>query len=261
MSASVGVFDSGVGGLSVLAALRDALPGVPLHYIADSANAPYGERSREFITERSLALTQHLRDQGAALVVVACNTATAAAADALRCQHPDLPIVGIEPGIKPAAAASRNGRVGVLATTATVNSARFQALIERHAAGAQITAVACSGVVKHIEEGDLDSPALRELVARYCAPLKLAGVDTALLGCTHYPFIRTLWQAELGPGVQLLQIEEAVALQAARLWSTPLRAAAPAPIRLATTGEPAVLERLAREGLGWEGFALERCTV
>ncbi len=261
MRAALGVFDSGVGGLSVLAALREALPGVPLHYIADSANAPYGERSREFITARSLTLTQHLREQGAAVVVVACNTATAAAAEALRQQFPDLPIVGIEPGIKPAAAASRNGRVGVLATTATVNSTRFKALIERHAAGAQVTAVACSGVVKHIEEGDLDSAELRELVARYCQPLKQAGVDTALLGCTHYPFIRTLWQAELGPEVQLLQIEQAVAQQAARLWPHGTQPDEAAPIRLASTGNTDVLGRLAREGLGWEGFALERCTV
>lgn len=260
-AAAVGVFDSGVGGLTVLAALRAALPGVPLLYVADSGHAPYGERSQDFITARSRALTQHLLDQGAQLIVIACNTATAVAADALRRLHPTVPFVGIEPGVKPAAAASRNGRVGVLATTATVNSPRFAALIDRHAAGAQITAVACSGVVKHIEEGDLDSPELRELVARYCAPLKQAGVDTALLGCTHYPFIRALWQAELGPAVQLLQVEGAVAQQAVRLWPFGVARAEAAPVRLATTGDAEVLGRLAREGLGWEGFALERCEV
>ena len=224
---------------------------------------PIGERSHDFIIERSLALTQHLVDKGARLVVIACNTATAVAAQRVREAFPGLPVVGIEPGVKPAASASSNGRVGVLATTATVNSPRFAALIERHAAGAQVTAVACSGVVKHIEEGDLDSPALRELVTRYCAPLKAAGVDTALLGCTHYPLIRPLWQTELGPGVQLLQVEGAVAQQAVRLW--PLESqnsgSPPGAITLATTGDPEVLAMLARKGLGWEGFTLQRCTV
>lgn len=260
MTASIGVFDSGVGGLTVLAAVRAALPGVPLHYLADSAHAPYGERSQAFIAARSLALTQHLLNQGASMLVIACNTATAAAADSIRALHPGLPVVGIEPGVKPAAAASRNGKVGVLATTATVTSPRFKALIERHAAGAQVTAVACAGVVKLIEAGDLDSEDLRALVARYAGELSAAGVDTALLGCTHYPFIRALWQQALGPQVQLLQIEGAVAQQAARLWPHET-GAADAPIRLATTGDPAVLGRLARDGLGWKDFALERCEI
>ena len=151
LPASIGVFDSGVGGLTVASALRGALPGVPLRYLADSACAPYGERSPAFIRERSLLIAQHLIERGARLLVVACNTATAHAAIALREAFPQVPVVGIEPGVKPAVAASRNGRVGVLATTATVNSERFQRLIERHADGAQITAIACSGVVARIE--------------------------------------------------------------------------------------------------------------
>lgn len=260
VTASIGVFDSGVGGLTVLDAVRRALPGVPLHYLADSAHAPYGERSQAFITERSLAVTQYLIDQGAAMLVIACNTATAAAADTIRARHPNLPVVGIEPGVKPAAAASRNGRVGVLATTSTVTSPRFKALIERHAAGAQVTAVACAGVVRHIEAGDLDSTELRELVARYADELRRADVDTALLGCTHYPFIRTLWQDALGPEVKLLQIEGAVAQQAVRLWPHGTGSGA-APIRLSATGDNEVLGRLAREGLGLQDFALEGCSV
>lgn len=218
MGPTLGVFDSGVGGLTVVAALREALPDVSLHYIADSANAPYGERGHEFILERSEVLVARLLANGAALIVIACNTATAHAAEALRKRHPSVPIVGIEPGIKPAVVRSRNHRIGVLATRATVESARFKALVARHAGDAQVTAVACSGIVKRIEEGDLGSAALRGLVADYCRPLVEAGVDTVLLGCTHYPLIRGLWAEALGAGVELVQVESAVAREAARRW-------------------------------------------
>jgi glutamate racemase len=242
-SPCIGVFDSGLGGLSVLAALRAALPGVALHYIADSANAPYGEREPGFVIDRSLALTQQLVDAGAALVVIACNTATALAAAAVREAFPGLPVVGIEPGVKPAAQASRNGRVGVLATRGTLDSERFARLIAHHGGQTQFTLVACDGVAAAIEEGELDSPRLRELVARYSQPLRAAGVDVALLGCTHYPLIRPLWEAAL-PGVQLLQVEPAVAAQAARLWPAGLRT--DGTLHLSSTGDTEVLHRLAR---------------
>ncbi len=251
----IGVFDSGVGGLTVLAALRQALPDVDLHYVADSANAPYGERSPDFIRERSEAITQMLLAQGAELLVIACNTATAHAATALRARHPGLPIVGIEPGVKPAVALSRTGRIGVLATTATVNSARFQSLIERHAAGAEVIAVAASGVVSHIERGDLTSPELLILVNRYAEPLRAAGVDTALLGCTHYPLIRPMWAQALGPEIELVQIEDAVATQAQRLWKG---ASGSGRVLLQSTGDPALLGALSRSALGWSDFALAR---
>ena len=241
-SPCIGVFDSGVGGLSVLAALREQLPAVPLRYIADSANAPYGERSAEFVVERSLALAQQLVAEGAALLVIACNTATAVAAAAVRAKFPQLPVVGIEPGVKPAAAASRNGRVGVLATRGTLDSERFAKLIAQHGGDARFTLVACDGVAAAIERGELDSPLLRELVERYSGPLRDAGVDVALLGCTHYPLIRPLWQAAL-PGVQLLQVEPAVAAQAARLWTG--GATGDASLSLASTGDEAPLRRIA----------------
>jgi glutamate racemase len=256
---SIGVFDSGVGGLSVAAALRRALPGAPLHYLADSAFSPYGERSPAFITERSLAVAEHLLARGAQMLVMACNTATAHAAAAVRERFAQLPVVGIEPGIKPAVAASRSGRLGVLATRATVQSERFRHLLERHAPAAQVTAVACTGVVALIEAGDLHSEALQALVAQYCAPLREAKVDTVLLGCTHYPLIRPLWEAQFGPEVQMLQIEEAVAQQAKRLWSG--AAHGDAKITLSSTADPSVLGRLAREVLGWEGFALDSVLV
>lgn len=252
-SACIGVFDSGVGGLTVAASLRRALPGVPLHYLADSSCAPYGEKDASFIQARSLQIAQHLRERGARLLVIACNTATALAAEAIRAAHPEWPVVGIEPGVKPAVAASRSGRVGVLATAATVQSLRFRQLIERHASNAQITTVACSGVAARIERGDLQSEALRALVAEYCRPLREAAVDTALLGCTHYPLIRPLWQEHL-PGVRLLQVEDAVARHAARQWAdaTPGDPA----VTLTSSGDPQLLGRLAREALGWDGFEL-----
>lgn len=250
----IGVFDSGVGGLTVVAALRRTLPGVALHYVADSGHAPYGERSPDYIRARSLAVAEYLVAAGAVLLVIACNTATAHAAEALRARFPELPIVGIEPGVKPAVQATRNGRVGVLATTATVQSERFQRLVTQHAATVKLLPIACAGVVAHVEAGDLDSPALRQLVERYCAPLREAGVDTVLLGCTHYPLLMPLWQAAL-PGVHLLQIEDAVAQQTRRLWPKNLQTGADE-LRLASSGDPAVLLHLATEVLGWRDARL-----
>lgn len=255
--ANVGVFDSGVGGLTVLAALRRALPQVPLHYVADSAHAPYGERSPDFIRERSLALAAHLVHHGAELLVMACNTATAHAAEAVRAAHPGLGVVGIEPGIKPAAGQSPGRRIGVLATSATVQSERFQSLLKRHAGDVQVVAVAASGVVAHIEAGDLDSPALRDLVGRHVQALQAAQVDTVLLGCTHYPLILPLWQQALGPAVRVLAIEDAVAQQAARLWGD--RSNRGARLWLQSTGDAEALRRLgqlAQQALGWNAFAL-----
>lgn len=249
---SIGVFDSGLGGLSVLRALREQLPGVPLLYLADSAHAPYGDRSTEFLTERSLAIGQYLMDQGAGLLVVACNTATTQAVAALRARWPELPIVGVEPGVKPAAAATRNGRIGVLATTATVRSERFKHLVSSYAAGLQVVAQACPGLVERIEQGDLNSPALRELVEGYCEPLRQAEVDTVVLGCTHYPFIRPLFQQALGSQVLIVDTEAAIARQAARRWSGLAPETPGGPLRLCTTGSVELMARFAATCLGWQ---------
>ncbi|MBV8124757.1 MAG: glutamate racemase [Paucibacter sp.] len=252
----IGVFDSGVGGLTVLRALRHLMPDVPLQYVADTANAPYGERDSDFIAARSLAIAQHLVQQGAALLVVACNTATAHAVEALRRTWPELPVVGIEPGIKPAVAASRNGRVGVMATTATLTSARYQELLKAHAGPAHIVGQACTGLAHGIESAQLDAPELDRLLARHCAALIDAGVDTVLLGCTHYPLVQDRIARHLGPDVQLLNIEDAVARQAQRCWQAlafePEAApGSPASIELESTGDPAPLTRLAQQALHW----------
>jgi glutamate racemase len=246
----IGMFDSGVGGFTVLRELQALLPTARLRYLADTAYAPYGGRSPDEIRARSFAITEHLIDQGAGLIVVACNTATAHAIEALRARWPAVPFVGTEPGIKPAVATTRNGRIGLLATPATAASERLRTLIARHVGDRLVVVQGCPGVVDHIEAGDLDSPALRALVEQHCAPLRAAGVDTALLGCTHYPLIERLWQAALGADVRLLRIETAVARRATDLW-------APAPhesptLHIETSGDPAALRRWIERVLGWQ---------
>jgi glutamate racemase len=238
----------------VLRELHAMLPTARLRYLADTAYAPYGNRSPEEIQARSIAITEHLLSCGAELIVVACNTATAHAIDALRARWPTLPFVGTEPGIKPAVAATRNGRIGLLATPATAASSRLRALIERHAGEREVIVQGCAGIVDHIEAGDLDSTELRALVNLCCEPLRRAGVDTALLGCTHYPLIEPLWQAALGPGVELLRIETAVARRAASLW-TPAFDDRPA-LDIETSGEPAALESWISRVLGWQHAAV-----
>ncbi|MDR7268416.1 glutamate racemase [Pelomonas saccharophila] len=249
----IGVFDSGVGGLTVLRELREQLPTARLRYLADTAYAPYGNRSPEDIRARSIAITEHLIECGAELIVVACNTATAHAIEALRERWPTLPFVGTEPGIKPAVAATRNGRIGLLATPATAASARLRALIDRHIGDRQVVVQGCAGVVDHIEAGDLDSTELRALVERYCEPLRAAGVDTALLGCTHYPFIEPLWRAALGADVELLRIETAVARRAVSLC--PPTDGAPA-LDIETSGDPVALQGWISRVLGWQDTAV-----
>jgi glutamate racemase len=251
----IGVFDSGVGGFTVLRELHALLPTAPLRYLADTAYAPYGNRSPEEIRARSIAITEHLVERGATLIVVACNTATAHAIEALRARWPALPFVGTEPGIKPAVAATRNGRIGLLATPATAASARLRALIERHAGEQEIVVQGCAGIVDRIERGDLDSAELRALVNLYCEPLRRAGVDTALLGCTHYPLIEPLWQAALGPNVELLRIETAVARRAAGLW-TPMADEEPT-LDIETSGDPALLNAWVTAVLGWQGLKVQ----
>jgi glutamate racemase len=211
-SGPIGVFDSGVGGLSVLRHVRALLPAEDLVYVADSGHAPYGDRPQEWIRARSLQLAGWLVGQGAKAIVVACNTATAAASVALR-ERLDVPVIAMEPAVKPAAAATRSGVVGVLATTGTLESARFAALLDRFAADVEVVAQPCPGLVERVERGELDTPATRALVTRCVAPLLARGVDTIVLGCTHYPFVREAIAAAAGPGVALVETGAAVARQ------------------------------------------------
>jgi glutamate racemase len=212
---AIGVFDSGVGGLSVLRHIRAQLPNLPLLYVADSGHVPYGSKTQDYIRERSVVLTEFLMRHGAAAVVIACNTATAAAAAPLRARF-TLPIVAMEPAVKPAVSATRSGVVGVLATVGTLESARFAALLEQYAGEVEIITQACPGLVEQVEAGELASAATRELVARYSRPLVDRGADTIVLGCTHYPFLKPLIAEIVGPGVHLIDTGEAVARQVVR---------------------------------------------
>ena len=215
--APIGVFDSGVGGLSVLREIRQLLPNETLLYVADSGHVPYGEKSPEYIRERCVLITEHLLAQGAKALVLACNTATAAAAAELRERYADLPIIGMEPAVKPAAAATRSGVVGVLATTGTLKSAKFAALLDRFAADVRVITQPCPGLVEQIEAGELNSPRTRALLQGWVEPLLAEGCDTLILGCTHYPFIKPLLGELLPANVSLIDTGAAVARQLQRV--------------------------------------------
>ena len=213
--APIGVFDSGVGGLSVLRHIRAELPTQDLLYVADSAHAPYGSKTPAQIQARSLLLAEFLLGQGAKALVIACNTATAAAVALLRERY-TIPILGMEPAVKPAVAATKSGVVGVLATSGTLRSARFAALLESHGRGVHVVTQAAHGLVECVERGDIDSPTTRQLLWQYIEPLLSAGADTLVLGCTHYPFLHEQIRTLVGDQVAIIYTGEAVALHLRR---------------------------------------------
>lgn len=206
----IAVFDSGVGGISVLKHIHALLPHEQLLYVADSKYAPYGNKTPAEIQARCFEIADFLIAQGAKALVVACNTATAAAIGALRAKY-SLPIVGMEPAVKPAAAASKNGIIGVLATTGTLQSAQFAALLENYGRNVKVVTQACVGLVECVERGELDSDNTLALLQQYCQPLLDAGADTIVLGCTHYPFVRPLIEQVVGSQVVLIDTGAAVA--------------------------------------------------
>jgi len=211
----IGVFDSGVGGLTILRAVRQALPRENLVYVADAAHVPYGEKSAAQIRDRTIAIGGFLAQLGAKIIVVACNTATAAAIDALR-QQLQIPLVGVEPAIKPAVAATRSGVVGVLATPATLASERYHSLIERFATGVRVVAQPCAGLAEHIEHGDLDGERTEKLLRSFVEPLLNEHADVIVLGCTHYPLVAHIVRRITGPGVAVIENGTAVAKEVAR---------------------------------------------
>jgi glutamate racemase len=238
--APIGIFDSGVGGLSVLRHIQEELPHENLLYVADSAYAPYGGKSPHEIQARSLALTEFLVEQGAKAVVVACNTATAAAIGLLRARF-ELPVIGMEPAVKPAVAATRSGVVGVLATTGTLKSAQFAALLENYGKNVRVVTQGCPGLVERVERGELDAPETQELLRHYLEPLLAEGADTLVLGCTHYPFLRPLIEQLTEGRVALIDTGAAVARQVRRRIEesgliTP--ATSPGEVSFWTSGDP-----------------------
>ncbi|HOY70384.1 MAG TPA: glutamate racemase [Methylotenera sp.] len=213
--AAIGVFDSGVGGISVLQHIHSLLPHEHLIYVADSKHAPYGNKTPAEITERCFALADFLIAKNVKALVVACNTATAAAIDDMREKY-TLPIIGMEPAVKPAAEASKNGIVGVLATTGTLKSAQFAALLESYGRNVKVVTQACVGLVECVERGELGAENTKALIRQYCAPLLAEGADTIVLGCTHYPFVRDVIAEVVGKKVSLIDTGAAVAKQLKR---------------------------------------------
>ncbi|MYM65621.1 glutamate racemase [Pseudoduganella sp. FT55W] len=264
----IGVFDSGVGGLSVLRHIRVQQPHEDLMYFADSGHAPYGDKTEQYVVERALAVTDFLLAQGAKALVVACNTATVAAIKAVRAKYPDLPVVGVEPGLKPAAAATRNGKVGVLATARTLKGDKFLQLREQISAATQAEFLLqpAVGLVNEIEKGDLHAPAIAEMLERYVAPLLEQGADTLVLGCTHYPFVRDGIERVLTEharnDVTLIDTGDAVARQLGRLLEAGglLRADGAGTLRAYTTGAAEALAQAFADLLGLQQ-AVEKVDV
>lgn len=221
--APVGIFDSGVGGLSVLRHIQAQLPHEHLLYVADSGFAPYGDKPEQVVIERVLGIAAFLVARGVKALVVACNTATVAAVRILRERYPDTPIVGVEPGLKPGAAGTRKGTVGVLATERTLAGEKFLLLRDQivEATGARFLLQPCVGLADQIEFGEPGSPALEAMLERYIAPLLAEGADTLVLGCTHYPLVQASIEGVIrrhtDEQITLIDTGEAVARQLARL--------------------------------------------
>jgi glutamate racemase len=213
----IGIFDSGVGGLSILRAVQQLLPDEDLIYLADQANVPYGLRSLVEVRDFSERITEYLLAQNAKLVVVACNTASAAALHHLREVFHATPFVGMEPAVKPAAETTRSGVVGVLATPATFQGELYASVIERFASGVRVLQDTCPGLVMQIDNGNLDSPEVHRILEKALQPMLAEGIDTVVLGCTHFPFVIPAIKKIVGPEVRVIDPSPAVSRQVERL--------------------------------------------
>ncbi len=245
----IGVFDSGLGGLGVLAHVRRELPDADLLYLADQARAPYGIRSLEEVAVISEQVTEWLLEQGATTIVFACNTASAAALNRVRASHPEVPCVGMEPAVKPAALVTKSGVIGVLATAATFQGELFASVVSRHAAGLEVLTAACPRWVELVEAGILAGDEAETAVSACLEPVLSGGADVLVLGCTHFPFLQEVIGAVAGPEVTIVDPAPAVAQQVVRVHRARSGRRA---LRLATSGSPRLLEQLARELAGIE---------
>lgn len=212
----IGIFDSGVGGLSVLQHIHHLLPHEHILYVADSGFAPYGCKDDSFVEQRSRLITEHLIAQGAKAIVIACNTATASIIETFREQY-GIPFIGVEPGIKPAITLSRNGHIGIMATTATLSSTRYRELSRRFGNNVKLHNQACPGLADQVEAGLLDDVGTTQLLQHYLTPLIAQQVDTIVLGCTHYSFLSTQIRQIVGQSTLLIDTSYAVAEQLARI--------------------------------------------
>ncbi|HCS38828.1 MAG TPA: glutamate racemase [Anaerolineaceae bacterium] len=245
MATTIGMLDSGVGGLTILRAIREQLPGQPVIYVADQAHVPYGVRQVDEVRSFTKEITRFLLDQGAKLIVVACNTASVAALSYLRNEFPETPFVGMEPAVKPAAEQTKTGVVGVLATYATFQTDVYNSVVERFAKNVTAIQNHCPGLVNQIEKGDLSGIETRKILESALRPMISRGIDTVVLGCTHYPFVIPLIQEIVGPGVRVIDPAPAIARQTQRLltehgWLADGRINSE--IRLLTTGKAQTIE-------------------
>jgi glutamate racemase len=215
--APIGIFDSGVGGLSVLRAIRLEMPAESIIYFGDQGHIPYGPRPMEQIRDFSESITNFLRERNAKIIVVACNTASAAALKYLREKYPDVKFVGMEPAVKPAAEHTRTGKVGVLATPATFQGALYASVVERFANGVELFQNTCNGLVQQIEQGNLDGSETRKILEDALHPMLEENIDTVVLGCTHYPFVIPLIEEIAGEKVRVIDPAPSVAKQVKRL--------------------------------------------
>lgn len=251
----IAIFDSGVGGLSVLKAVRSQLPTEELLYLADQVHVPYGPRPIGEIRAFSEAIARFLIDRGAKLVVVACNTASAAALHSLRETFPRVPFVGMEPALKPAAEQTATGVVGVLATPATFQGELYNSVVERFSEGVEVLTDTCPGLVEQIEAGDLNGAETRRILEKALQPMAARGIDRVVLGCTHYPFVIPLIEEVAGPAVRVIDPTPAIARQVGRLLERHQlgnESSGRAPIRLLTTGDRDGFKRFIKE-MGVEG--------
>ena len=250
--ATIGIFDSGSGGLSVLKEIRKVLPSGHFIYYADNAHCPYGEKSQDYIRDRARAVTRLLLDKGAELIVVACNTATGAAIAALR-EEFDVPFVGMEPAVKPAALGTRSGVIGVLATAGTLKASKYLNTKGLYQDDVRIEEHVGEGFVQLVERGELDGPEAERTVRASLQPLLDAGADIIVLGCTHYPFLRPVIERIAGPDVRIIDPAPAVARQVLRVLESRSADADPASpgnppggtLELLSSGDPATLHALA----------------
>jgi len=250
---SIGIFDSGVGGLSVLRAVQRVMPCHPIIYLADQGHVPYGARTSDEVRRFSEGITRFLLGRGAKLIIVACNAASAAALYHLRAVFPDVPFVGMEPAVKPAAANTHSGVIGVLATPVTFQGELYASVVERFASGVKVLEDVCPGLVGQIEAGDLHGEKTRSILEKALLPMVQEGVDTVVMGCTHYPFVIPLIQEIVGPEVQVIDPAPAVARQAQRLlegrgWLAGCDG--PASAQFFTSGDPAHMQGMLPTFLG-----------
>lgn len=257
----IGIFDSGVGGLSVLREIRDQYPTEDLLYLADQQHVPYGSRSKAQVRDFSEAITRFLINQGANVIVVACNTASAAALRYLRDSFPEMPFVGMEPAVKPAAERTRSGVVGVLATPATFQGELYASVVERFAQGVTVLQNTCDGLVPLIEKGELETPTTRAILESALHPMLGCNIDRVVIGCTHYPFVIPLIKEIVSPGVEVIDPAPAVARQVGRvlgMQGLQKTGSGLGAIQYLTTGDPAKLRALLPRLIGAEADQVQQ---